>query len=333
MSVTIATTPGIINKYPVSQENVGKASLKEVGIDVGDILPMVNKVADQVSRIPELVAPSVVLNTELSEALRGYLQEIAKDPEFIRVSELVQDRIKEQVEQGKPLDITGLSSQAVALLVAANSLLLLLDKAQTAMSSKLSLVSFDAARSIAASMEREGLDSLSGSISQSALQLGITAVGAKMESKGLKNERSALKQQGGELAKLNDKLGTELKNGALGSQSRIHDINAEIALKQSIFDDKKLLARGQQTSGDAVMKSSQAIGTVAGGAGQYAATVERAEQQISQANSRVATSASDEARESSRKILALISELMNYMNTIIQSQNNTAGNVASNIRA
>ncbi|SUG46139.1 pathogenicity island 1 effector protein [Salmonella enterica subsp. arizonae] len=86
-----------------------------------------------------------------------------------------------------------MSSNAVALLAAANVLMLTLNQADTQLSSKLSLVSFEAAKTTASSMIREGMNALSGSISQSALQMGITSVGAKLEYKGLQNERGALK--------------------------------------------------------------------------------------------------------------------------------------------
>ncbi|MGK7469171.1 IpaC/SipC family type III secretion system effector, partial [Salmonella enterica] len=60
-------------------------------------------------------------------------------------------------------------------------------------------------------------------------------------------------------------------------------------------------ARMMQMTGDLIMKNSLTVGGIAGGSGQYAATQERSEQQISRVNNRVASSASDEARESSRK--------------------------------
>ncbi|MFA3910805.1 IpaC/SipC family type III secretion system effector, partial [Salmonella enterica] len=74
-------------------------------------------------------------------------------------------------------DISGMSSSAVALLAAANTLMLTLNQADSKLSGMLSLVSFDAAKTTASSMMREGMNVLSGSISQSALQLGITGVG------------------------------------------------------------------------------------------------------------------------------------------------------------
>ncbi len=111
-----------------------------------------------------------------------------------------------------------MSSSAVALLAAANTLMLTLNRADSKLSGKLSLVSFDAAKTTASSMMREGMNALSGSISQSALQLGITGVGAKLEYKGLQNERGALKHNAAKI----DKLTTEshsIKNVLNGQNS------------------------------------------------------------------------------------------------------------------
>lgn len=108
-------------------------------------------------------------------------------------------------QKSESFDISGMSSSAVALLAAANTLMLTLNRADSKLSGKLSLVSFDAAKTTASSMMREGMNALSGSISQSALQLGITGVGAKLEYKGLQNERGALKHNAAKI----DKLTTE----------------------------------------------------------------------------------------------------------------------------
>lgn len=282
-----------IKNYPVSQEIGGKTALS---IDIGDILPIPDKVGTQplseVLRGPALASPSVGLNKEVSDALKAFLPEKMEDPKFVRdfgalheqlesgVNKLVQDNIKEQAEQGKPFDITGFSSSAVALIVAANVLLLSLNKADAELGNKLSLVSYDAAKSTAASMMREGVGLLSGSIAQGSLQLAITGAGATIQHKA---------QQAG------------------------------------VMNSSPL--------GNAVMNSSQSLGNIAGGSGQYAATLERSEQQTSQVNSRVATGASEESRESSRKYLSLIQELLRGMDSVHQSKNATIGAIAGNIRA
>ncbi|VEB55051.1 pathogenicity island 1 effector protein [Salmonella enterica subsp. enterica] len=62
-------------------------------------------------------------------------------------------------------------------------------------------------------------------------------------------------------------------------------------------------------------------------------TQERSEQQISQVNNRVASTASDEARESSRKSTSLIQEMLKTMESINQSKASALAAIAGNIRA
>lgn len=407
---TINTVAANINRFSSVQDIEPKSSSKTVGINIGDILPLLEKEVGNALGItsggPELKAPSNILSQDAMNTLKTYLQDKQNDPDFLRsfgemhekieagVNKLVDDKVKAQAEQGKPLDISGLSSSAIALIVAANVLMLSLNTADSKLSSTLSLVSFDAAKSTASSMEREGMNALSGSISQSALQLGITAVGAKTEQKGISNERGALKNNGKKLEALNaeradikrtlnthnstrlgadaDSLttletqsgkgkisqnlneaaqrpGVDAMNGdgvtlqasnqrlspehqaALGR--RLDDIDTDIASQQNALDDNKLQARVKQTTGDAIMKSSQAVGGIAGASGQYAATLERSEQQISQANNQVAKTASEDTRESAQKTRSLIQELLRMMDSISQSKSATVGAVAGNIRA
>ncbi|PJG60488.1 pathogenicity island 1 effector protein SipC [Aeromonas cavernicola] len=337
----------------------------------------------------------------MSSAVKTYLLDILDNPSFIRdlgalsekvesgVNQQLESKVKEQAEQGKSFDISGLSSSAVALIAAANVLMLALNTADTLLSGKLSQVSFDAAKSTAASMVREGMSILASSISQSTLQLGITAVGAKTEYKGISNERGALKHNGGKLEALNveragmknalntnnaRKLGVETDSlSKLETQSTkgqiqknlnqaslqkpgdsvnlqassqqikpehqaalsrtLDDVDAEIAIQQNALSDNTLKARNTQTTGDAIMKSSMAVGGVAGSTGQYTATLERSEQQISQANSRVASTAAEDTRESSQKTRNLIQELLRVMDSVSQSKNAAIGTVAGNIRA
>lgn len=406
----INTVAANINRFSSVQDIEPKSSSKTVGINIGDILPLLDKEVGNALGItsggPELNAPSSGLSQDAMNTLKTYLQDKQNDPDFLRsfgelyekiesgVNKLVESKVKEQVEQGKPLDISGLSSTAIALIVAANVLMLSLNTADSKLSSTLSLVSFDAAKSTAASMEREGMNALSGSISQSALQLGITAVGAKTEQKGISNERGALKNNGKKLEGLHaeradikrtlnthnsTKLGADADGlSTLETQSgkgkisqnlneatqrpgiddmagdsvnlqasnqrlspehqatlgrRLDDIDTDIASQQNALDDNKLQARVKQTTGDTIMKSSQAVGGIAGASGQYAATLERSEQQISQANNQVAKMASEDTRESAQKTRSLIQELLRMMDSISQSKSATIGNIAGNIRA
>lgn len=216
---------------------------------------------------------------------------------FIKKANEEIQRCMEEKQAGKEdfFDISHLSSGAVALLVAASMLILSLNQADTRLAGKLSLVSFDAAKNMADSMKREGTGMLAGNISQSALQLGLTGVGAKFGLKGLKNEK--------------------------------------LALRQNIEDNLALNARRQEMTGDAIMRNSMAVGSIAGSSGQYAATLERSEQQISQASNRVAGTASDDVRESARKANSLIQEILKIMESISQSKMTTMAAVAGNIRA
>lgn len=399
-----------INRFSSVQDIETKSSAKTLGVNIGDILPLLNTaVGEALSNKqsgPELNPPSIGLSQDALNTLKTYLQEKQNDPDFLRsfgelhekiesgVNKLVDNKVKEQADQGKPLNISGLSSSAIALIAAANVLMLSLNTADSKLSSTLSLVSFDAAKSTAASMEREGMNALSGSISQSALQLGITAVGAKTEQKGISNERGALKNNGKKLEGLHaeradikrtlnthnsTKLGADADGlSTLETQSgkgkisqnlneatqrpgiddmagdsvnlqasnqrlspehqaalgrRLDDIDTDIASQQNALDDNKLQARVKQTTGDTIMKSSQAVGGIAGSSGQYAATLERSEQQISQANNQVAKTASEDTRESAQKTRSLIQELLRMIESIGQSKSATIGAVAGNIRA
>lgn len=404
MSAINAYNTNISNYYAPNASETAVAA-KAAGLSINDLSPIlgqaVSKTLNDILRAPNLTAPSVNINKDMSSAVKAYLLDILENPSFIRdlgslsekvesgVNQQLESKVKEQAEQGKPFDISGLSSSAVALIVAANVLMLALNTADTLLSGKLSQVSFDAAKSTAASMVREGMSILASSISQSTLQLGITAVGAKTEYKGISNERGALKHNGGKLEALNveragmknalntnnaTKLGVETDSlSKLETQSTkgqiqqnlnqaslqkpsdsinlqassqqikpehqaalsrtLDDVDAEIATQQNALSDNTLKARNKQTTGDAIMKSSQAVGGVAGSSGQYTATLERSEQQISQANSRVASTAAEDTRESSQKTRNLIQELLRVMDSISQSQNAAIGTVAGNIRA
>lgn len=237
---------------------------------------------------------------------------------FIKKANEEIQRCMEEKQAGKEdfFDISHLSSGAVALLVAASMLILSLNQADTRLAGKLSLVSFDAAKNMADSMKREGTGMLAGNISQSALQLGLTGVGAKFGLKGLKNEKLALRQNTAKLKTLADDV--------KGPGSRP---------EQNIKDNLALNARRQEMTGDAIMRNSMAVGSIAGSSGQYAATLERSEQQISQASNRVAGTASDDVRESARKANSLIQEILKIMESISQSKMTTMAAVAGNIRA
>ncbi|ECG1030447.1 IpaC/SipC family type III secretion system needle tip complex protein [Salmonella enterica subsp. salamae] len=380
-------------------------------ISVKDILSSIGITGSKVSELglsPTLTAPAPGVLTQTTGTVTSFLKTSIQNADInqdlnalannvtTKANEVVQTQLREQkAEVGTFFDISGMSSSAVALLAAANVLMLTLNQADTNLSGKLSLVSFDAAKTTASSMLREGINGMSGSISQSALQLGITGVGAKLEYKGLQNERGALKHNAAKIDKLTTeshsiknvlngqnsvKLGAEgvdslkslnmkktgadatknlndatLKSnaGASATESlgikdsnkqispehqailskRLESVESDIRLEQNTMDMTRIDARKMQMTGDLIMKNSVTVGGMAGSAGQFAAIQERSEQQISQVNNRVASTASDEARESSRKSTSLIQEMLKAMESINQSKASAFAAIAGNIRA
>ena len=270
---------------------------------------------------PVLVPPAGDLSVRKMRDAASFLKNAGEDTallssvekEFIKKANEEIQRCMEEKQAGKEdfFDISNLSSGAIALLVAASMLMLSLNQADTRLAGKLSLVSFDAAKNMADSMKREGIGMLAGNISQSVLQLGLTGVGAKFGLKGLKNEKLALRQNTAKMTLTNDVKGTG----------------------QNIKNNLAFNARRQEMTGNAVMQNSTAVGNIAGGSGQYAATLERSEQQISQASNRVAGTASDDVRESARKANSLIQEILKIMESISQSKMTSMAAVAGNIRA
>ena len=270
---------------------------------------------------PVLVPPAGDLSVRKMRDAASFLKNAGEDTallssvekEFIKKANEEIQRCMEEKQAGKEdfFDISNLSSGAIALLVAASMLMLSLNQADTRLAGKLSLVSFDAAKNMADSMKREGIGMLAGNISQSVLQLGVTGVGAKFGLKGLKNEKLALRQNTAKMTLTNDVKGTG----------------------QNIKDNLAFNARRQEMTGNAIMQNSTAVGNIAGGSGQYAATLERSEQQISQASNRVAGTASDDVRESARKANSLIQEILKIMESISQSKMTSMAAVAGNIRA
>ncbi|EIG9281229.1 SPI-1 type III secretion system needle tip complex protein SipC [Salmonella enterica] len=392
-----------------SVENSSQTASQSVSAK--DILNSIGISSSKVSNLglsPTLSAPAPGVLTQTSGTITSFLKASIQNTDMnqdlnamannvtAKANEVVQTQLREQqVEVGKFFDISGMSSSAVALLAAANTLMLTLNQADSNLAGKLSLVSFDAAKTTASSMMREGMNALSGSISQSALQLGITGVGAKLEYKGLQNERGALKHNAAKIDKLTTeshsiknvlngqnsvKLGAEgvdslkslnmkktgtdatknlndatLKSNAgtsatesLGIKDsnkqispehqailskRLESVESDIRLEQNTMDMTRIDARKMQMTGDLIMKNSVTVGGIAGASGQYAATQERSEQQISQVNNRVASTSSDEARESSRKSTSLIQEMLKTMESINQSKASALAAIAGNIRA
>ena len=263
-----------------------------------------------VSSEPALSSPAGGLSVTTTNDTTRILTDMAEDTVSLNMiekalieeaSERIQYCMEEEQAKNKAFfDISNMSSGAVSLLVAASMLMLSLNQADTALAGKLSLVSFDAARNTADSIKREGVDMLTGNISQSVLQLGLTGVGAKFSLKGLKNEKLALRQ------------GTDVT---------------------AITNNLSLSARRQEMIGDAISRNSMMVGSIAESSGQYASILERSEQQISQASTQVAGTASENAREDASQVSNLIQEILKIMESTSQSKMSTMAAVAGNMRA
>ncbi|MBP4049432.1 IpaC/SipC family type III secretion system needle tip complex protein [Chromobacterium violaceum] len=356
---------------------------------------------------PDLVQPKTLLKPEDAGVLHGWLSAKREDAGFVagvehtanKLEQIIDKELEQRgAEQDAGFDISGLSTRMAALLSQAIVLMSALRTADNALSTKLSLVSFDATKATAASMVREGIANLSSSIVQSVGQVAITGVGAKKSLNGLNAERGALKNNTPKLEKMVDekrniqttldrqntvKLGTDAdglkqvglkpQNGAarpevaelsaqpnaaasvadgmagdkIGLQSSnprlskehesalvsaAEELDVKIRTEERVIADINLKAETKKTTGKAIMDSSSAVGNISGGSGRYAATLEQSEQQISQASSRVASTASEETRESSRKADSIIQDLLRTLEGNGQSMSSTMAAIAGNIR-
>ena len=396
-----------------------KARAADGLISVATLLPALRasgetgrELAGALAGQPELAKPQGMLKPEDAGALHRWLSGKLDDRQFTagieqtmgKLELLIDKELKARGDEAKDpaFDISGMSTRMAALLAQAIVLMSALRTADSALSSKLSQVSFDATKSTAASMVREGLSNLSSSVAQGAIQFGVTGVGAKKQLSGLSAERGALKNNAPKL----NKLGDEARNiqGALGRQGSVKlgadadsmkdiklaspqagnrqslaemnaqpgagagvadgmaaaregavplqasnqrlasqheaalgsvgdDIPVKTRAEQAALEDTRLKSQAKQTTGKAIMEASNAAGGIAGGSGRYAATLEQADQQISQASGRVASNASDEARERSRKADSIIQDLLKTLEGVSQSKSAAMGAIAGNIRA
>ncbi|MGL4980251.1 MAG: IpaC/SipC family type III secretion system effector, partial [Plesiomonas sp.] len=155
---------------------------------------------------PELTVPRDLLKPQDTGVLRSWLESLRLDSSF---SDSV-DTLYSQVEQAATkelslrseeshdsgFDISGYSNRMTALLVQAIVLMSSLRTADTELSTKLSEVAFAAVEFTAAAMVREGMATLSSSISGAAFQFAVTGIGAKTSLDGLKQQSNALKLNG-----------------------------------------------------------------------------------------------------------------------------------------
>lgn len=166
---------------------------------------------------PELAAPRDLLKPQDTGVLRSWLESLRLDSTFSDSVDTLYSQVEQATkkelslrsdEQHDPgFDISGYSNRMTALLVQAIVLMSSLRTADTALSTQLSLVSFEAVKFTAAAMEREGMAALSSSISGAAFQFAVTGVGAKTSLNGLQQQRSALKFNGSKVNSATNELG------------------------------------------------------------------------------------------------------------------------------
>ncbi len=98
------------------------------------------------------------------------------------------------------------------------------------------------------------------------------------------------------------------------------------------MDMTRIDARKMQMTGDLIMKNSVTVGGIAG-ASSSTPLLRNVPSSKLAVNNRVASTASDEARESSRKSTSLIQEMLKTMESINQSKASALAAIAGNIRA
>ncbi|WP_175743445.1 IpaC/SipC family type III secretion system effector [Burkholderia ambifaria] len=109
------------------------------------------------------------------------------------------------------------------------------------------------------------------------------------------------------------------------------DLPADYAEESRQFQQNNLKADRMQAKGHAISNSAQSVGSIARGSADYEATLERADQQILQANSRVASTAADDANENSRELRSLQQEMLRNMKEAQQNAMDAMGSSAGRI--
>jgi invasin C len=162
---------------------------------------------------PQLALPIDVRKMQDVGVLRSWLADKQDDGRLTAGLEgftgtLVQ-RVTEQLEKNPEngavvFDISGMSSRMATLISQAIVLVSALRTAESALSSKMSLVKNENDKNVAASIQREGREMLGSSIAQGVSQMAVTGVGTKQQLNGLSAERGVLKNNMPKFNKLND---------------------------------------------------------------------------------------------------------------------------------
>ncbi|HIE4094907.1 TPA: T3SS translocon subunit IpaC [Shigella flexneri 3b] len=326
------------------------------------------------AHIPLNVGKNHVLTTTLNDdQLLKLSEQVQHDSEII--ARLTDKKMKDLSEMShtltpeNTLDISSLSSNAVSLIISVAVLLSALRTAETKLGSQLSLIAFDATKSAAENIVRQGLAALSSSITGAVTQVGITGIGAKKTHSGISDQKGALrknlataqsleKELAGSKLGLNKQIDTNITspqtnsstkflgknklapdNISLSTEHKTSLSSPDISLQDKIDTQRRtyelntLSAQQKQNIGRATMETSAVAGNISASGGRYASALEEEEQLISQASSKQAEEASQVSKEASQATNQLIQKLLNIIDSINQSKNSTASQIAGNIRA
>ncbi|HIE4098920.1 TPA: T3SS translocon subunit IpaC [Shigella flexneri 3a] len=326
------------------------------------------------AHIPLNVGKNHVLTTTLNDdQLLKLSEQVQHDSEII--ARLTDKKMKDLSEMShtltpeNTLDISSLSSNAVSLIISVAVLLSALRTAETKLGSQLSLIAFDATKSAAENIVRQGLAALSSSITGAVTQVGITGIGAKKTHSGISDQKGALrknlataqsleKELAGSKLGLNKQIDTNITspqtnsstkflgknklapdNISLSTEHKTSLSSPDISLQDKIDTQRRtyelntLSAQQKQNIGRATMETSAVAGNISTSGGRYASALEEEEQLISQASSKQAEEASQVSKEASQATNQLIQKLLNIIDSINQSKNSTASQIAGNIRA
>ncbi|EFP7225388.1 TPA: T3SS translocon subunit IpaC [Shigella dysenteriae] len=326
------------------------------------------------AHIPLNVGKNPVLTTTLNDdQLLKLSEQVQHDSEII--ARLTDKKMKDLSEMShtltpeNTLDISSLSSNAVSLIISVAVLLSALRTAETKLGSQLSLIAFDATKSAAENIVRQGLAALSSSITGAVTQVGITGIGAKKTHSGISDQKGALrknlataqsleKELAGSKLGLNKQIDTNITspqtnsstkflgknklapdNISLSTEHKTSLSSPDISLQDKIDTQRRtyelntLSAQQKQNIGRATMDTSAVAGNISTSGGRYASALEEEEQLISQASSKQAEEASQVSKEASQATNQLIQKLLNIIDNINQSRSSTASQIAGNIRA
>ncbi|OKT32840.1 invasin, partial [Escherichia coli] len=321
------------------------------------------------AHIPLNAGKNPVLTTTLNDdQLVKLSEQVQHDSEII--ARLTDKKMKDLSEMShtitpeNTLDISSLSSNAVSLIISVAVLLSALRTAETKLGSQLSLIAFDATKSAAENIVRQGLAALSSSITGAVTQVGITGIGAKKTHSGISEQKGALrknlataqsleKELAGSKLGLNKQIDTNITspqtnsstkflgknklapdNISLSTEHKTSLSSPDISLQDKIDTQRRayelntLSAQQKQNIGRATMETSAVAGNISTSGGRYASALEEEEQLISQASSKQAEEASQVSKEASQATNQLIQKLLNIIDSITQSRNSTASQIA-----